>query len=142
MTRVKRSIIYDEIGDRLGRGRHGGREEVRTPDGVSKNLKRIALERAKLLVAHRHWAEVRKVFDNEIAFLAEVDNWVGGGLDQLDNAGMMSAQERYYREHGLKRPGQLSVVPEPAVAVDQELPLEDDTGRQLFHGRPRPRKKA
>jgi hypothetical protein len=149
VARARRSIIYDEIGDRLGRGRHGGRQEVHTPDGMSQNLKRIALERAKLLVVNRHWEEVRKIFDNEIAFLAEVDRWIGGGLDQLDNPGMLAATVSYYQTHGMKRPAALTEptvtqVGEPAIngAVEAELPLEGPDGRELFHGKPRPRKRV
>jgi hypothetical protein len=148
-VRPKRSIIYDEIGDRLGRGRKGDRPLVRTPAGASRETKRKALEWAKRLVVHRHFKEVQQVYESQVAFLMALDEWWLERMNRTRPSGwqtltpsetdvdsLLAAIKVYYRENGLDQSEEHTLsdgaVEEPMLATD---------GREMFHGRPRPRKR-
>jgi len=144
-VRPKRSIIYDEIGDRLGRGRKAGRTQVSTPAGVSHETKRIALEHAKQVIVHRHLAEVIAVFKHEIEFLKMLDEWYQNHFPdapQPSESGVDTLAEiigEYYRQNGLYRPGLEPPRPDASGAIAE--PMIDVDGRPMFKGRPRPRRK-
>ena len=143
----KRSIIYDEIGERLGQGRKyagGTRTEVRSPAGVSRRTKKLALERAKAAVINRHFHEVVTLFNDEIEFLKALDEW--GSKDRPDgfkisergSDAVLQATKRYYEEYELNKP---DVRPEDAHQGQDgsvEVPIFLPSGRQ----RPRPKKKV
>lgn len=145
-VKPQRSIIWDEIGDRLGRGRKGRRKEVSTPAGISHETKRIALEHVKQLIVHRHHGEVLQVFAHEVEFLRMLDEWYLShfpGADKPSESGVDALAghiAEYYRQHGLSRPG----FEAPVVSSDGAVaePMIDIDGHELFHGKPRPRKKA
>jgi hypothetical protein len=145
-VRPKRSIIWDEIGDRLGRGRKivKNRPEINIPNGATPEQKRIALERAKMLVVHRHFAELQKIFQNEVEFLVELYKWAGVTGD-LGAEEIRLLTETYYEAKGIKRPDVLTVKLDPVtITTDGAIadPMIDTEGHELFHGRPRPRRRT
>lgn len=129
-----RSVVHDEIGDRLRQGRKtANRPTIRTPPNTSIEMKRKALERAKQLVIHRHFTEVQRIFDQEIKFLVELYIWAGQPQDF--NADVVAdLTEKYYAAHP---------VSEEHTLKDQaiEEPMFTTDGREIFHGRPRPRRR-
>jgi len=160
-----RSIIWDEIGHRLGRGRKFGRKDVSTPANVSHETKRLAVEHAKGVIVNRHWDEVLEVFAHEIEFFQLLDEWYlkdhpkGVNVRAFDEFGLVTKPteagtvvlaevlQAYYEAHQLSRANGVQLAETTASIVQagevvDEGAIIDAEGRELFHGRPRPRKKS
>ena len=134
-SNTPRSIVYDEIGLRFGRGRKPNhvRKPISAPAGVSNETKRKALEQAKQLIIHRHFAELRSVFTNQVEFYIALDEWAGAKASEQGIKELKSVIEAYYQAHGFV---QHEVEP-PKISADgaEQVPL------LMTSGRPRPRKK-
>ena len=125
-----KSAVHAEIGVRLSQGRKAlGRPEIKTPAGVSMNIKRKALERAKALVIDRHFDEVRKICAEEIEFLVGLYEWAGKPEDFSAEA-ISKLSERYFEATKVER-----------VELVEDDAIIDTEGRELFYGKPRPQKK-
>lgn len=133
---AKRSIVYEEIGDRLGTGRKDGdRTELRgTKYGLDSEMVKYVSRLAKEVVINRHWAEVQQVFAHEAEFFRALRLWQQEQGDWGLKGKLPDLIARYYEAHGMTRGEQTKPTP---AATDKTPAMFLSSGRPRPQRRPR-----